>query len=425
MKIKLLTASMLAFILFIGLGQTGNVQAADSLDSKKKDVEENLNKVEQDIVSAAEKVNELNENVEVLETAISSNEEDLTKEKKNVEKYDEEVKSLKDEIKSLENEIKERNEILKERLSSYQNTGGDLGYLEVIFGSAGFEEFISRFTAVSTITKADNDLVEEQKRAVEKVESKEEEVKEKLTEAEQTKDKLAKINEVKKGQKSELVKSVASAEKEQSKLEEKKASYVKEGNDIKALEAKVEAIQQEKNKALAEQVEEQEAEQKETSNVEQVSAKNTDNQAPKKAKATDKKTQPKSTNQTANKPKKDKQTTSKPKPDKKPVEKPAKPSNDSIKEITMSATGYTAKCAGCSGITATGIDLNSNPNAKVVAVDPSVIPLGSRVWVSGYGEAIAGDTGGAIKGNRIDLHFPTKEAALGFGRGTVTVKILK
>src|SRR5699024_3794332 len=75
------------------------------------------------------------------------------------------------------------------------------------------------------------------------------------------------------------------------------------------------------------------------------------------------------------------------------------PSNDSIKEITMSATGSTAKCTGCSGITATGIDLNKNPNAKVVAVDPSVIPLGSRVWVSGYGEAIAGDTGGAIKGN--------------------------
>jgi len=69
--------------------------------------------------------------------------------------------------------------------------------------------------------------------------------------------------------------------------------------------------------------------------------------------------------------------------------------------------------------------LNKNPNAKVVAVDPSVIPLGSRVWVSGYGEAIAGDTGGAIKGNRIDLHFPTKDAAYAFGNGTVTVKVLK
>lgn len=40
---------------------------------------------------------------------------------------------------------------------------------------------------------------------------------------------------------------------------------------------------------------------------------------------------------------------------------------------------------------------------KMIAVDPKVIPLGSKVWVEGYGEAIAGDTGGAIKGNRIDI----------------------
>jgi len=39
--------------------------------------------------------------------------------------------------------------------------------------------------------------------------------------------------------------------------------------------------------------------------------------------------------------------------------------------------------------------------AKVIEVDPSFIPLGSKVYVEGYGEAIAGDTGGAIKGNKI------------------------
>ena len=50
-----------------------------------------------------------------------------------------------------------------------------------------------------------------------------------------------------------------------------------------------------------------------------------------------------------------------------------------------------------------GHDLTANPNMKVIAVDPKVIPLGSKVWVEGYGEAIAGDTGGAIKGNRIDV----------------------
>lgn len=93
-------------------------------------------------------------------------------------------------------------------------------------------------------------------------------------------------------------------------------------------------------------------------------------------------------------------------------------------EITMSATAYTASCNGCSGVTATGINLNSNPNAKVVAVDPSVIPLGSKVWVEGYGYAIAGDTGGAIKGNRIDLFVPSKDQAYRFGRKNVKVRVL-
>ena len=92
--------------------------------------------------------------------------------------------------------------------------------------------------------------------------------------------------------------------------------------------------------------------------------------------------------------------------------------------MTVSATAYTAYCAGCSGTTATGIDLRSNPNQKVIAVDPSVIPLGSKVWVEGYGEAIAGDTGGAIKGNKIDVFIPSQGAALDWGRKNVTIKVL-
>jgi 3D (Asp-Asp-Asp) domain-containing protein len=60
----------------------------------------------------------------------------------------------------------------------------------------------------------------------------------------------------------------------------------------------------------------------------------------------------------------------------------------------------------------------------VVAVDPSVIPLGSRVFVDGYGYAIAGDTGGAIQGMRIDLCFNTYDEAMNFGRRTVKVYII-
>lgn len=94
------------------------------------------------------------------------------------------------------------------------------------------------------------------------------------------------------------------------------------------------------------------------------------------------------------------------------------------KEITMTASAFTAACNGCSGYTATGINLKDNPNSKVIAVDPNVIPLGTRVWVEGYGEAIAGDTGGHIKGNRIDIHVPTKADAYNWGVKKVKVKIL-
>lgn len=100
--------------------------------------------------------------------------------------------------------------------------------------------------------------------------------------------------------------------------------------------------------------------------------------------------------------------------------KPAAASN----QITVEATAYTANCTGCSGITKTGVNLKENPDAKVIAVDPSVIPLGTKVYVEGYGYATAEDIGGAIKGNRIDVFIPTQSGALEWGRKQVKVTIL-
>lgn len=94
------------------------------------------------------------------------------------------------------------------------------------------------------------------------------------------------------------------------------------------------------------------------------------------------------------------------------------------KSLTVEATAYTAYCAGCSGVTATGVNLKANPGLKVIAVDPNVIPLGSKVYVEGYGTAVAADTGGAIKGNRIDVFIPSQSAAENFGRKTVQVTVL-
>lgn len=86
----------------------------------------------------------------------------------------------------------------------------------------------------------------------------------------------------------------------------------------------------------------------------------------------------------------------------------------------MESTGYSAQDPGNSSRTATGHYLRKG----IVAVDPLLIPLGTRMYVVGYGDAIAADTGGAIKGNVIDLAFNTHGEALRWGRRTVKVYIL-
>ena len=85
--------------------------------------------------------------------------------------------------------------------------------------------------------------------------------------------------------------------------------------------------------------------------------------------------------------------------------------------LNVEATAY-----ALNGITATGIDLSKNPIC--IAVDPSVIPLNSLVEVPGYGIAIAGDTGGAIVGNIIDVHFPSNDQAIAWGRKNIQITVL-
>ncbi|MDQ2983837.1 MAG: 3D domain-containing protein [Actinomycetota bacterium] len=87
---------------------------------------------------------------------------------------------------------------------------------------------------------------------------------------------------------------------------------------------------------------------------------------------------------------------------------------DGTRMLTVSATGYSIH-----GRTATGAPTGYG----VVAVDPSVIPLGTRMTIPGYGEGVAADTGGAVRGATIDLWFPTAAQASAWGRRTVTITL--
>jgi 3D (Asp-Asp-Asp) domain-containing protein len=100
---------------------------------------------------------------------------------------------------------------------------------------------------------------------------------------------------------------------------------------------------------------------------------------------------------------------------------------------TFEATAYVALCdTGCIGITKTGIDVRNtttHEGKRIIAVDPTVIPLDTAVDIrladGTTFEATAQDTGGAIRGNRLDLLVSTEERAWQFGRQTVQLRIME
>ena len=100
----------------------------------------------------------------------------------------------------------------------------------------------------------------------------------------------------------------------------------------------------------------------------------------------------------------------------------SQPSSDGKykKTLSMEATAYSGGT-----LTAMGLKPVRDPGGiSTIAVDPSVIPLGSKVYIPGYGYAIASDTGGVIKGNIIDLYMNSHDECISWGRRQVTLHIV-
>lgn len=87
--------------------------------------------------------------------------------------------------------------------------------------------------------------------------------------------------------------------------------------------------------------------------------------------------------------------------------------------LEVTVTAYSPEDPGVDDTTYTGLPVDIG----VVAVDPSVIPLGSVVYVPGYGYAVALDRGGAIKGHRVDVYFPAREAASAWGVKKLKIRV--
>lgn len=137
----------------------------EDVQKERKDIKKDLTKTEAKVADILIEIKDINEEIEEYNETLKANE-------KAINEVEEEISIVEEEIEELELKIEERFDILKERAQSYQTNGGNIAYLEVLFGAKDFNEFISRLTAISRITDSDAKLIEEQERDKEIIEKK-------------------------------------------------------------------------------------------------------------------------------------------------------------------------------------------------------------------------------------------------------------
>ncbi|WP_430791134.1 coiled-coil domain-containing protein [Virgibacillus flavescens] len=230
----------LTTVVVVGIGSmfiSNTVQADTVSDLKNKQseihserssVKENLSDAEAKIADVMIDLDGLNEKIEQVDKALKENKKKMEQTEGKIEDTKAEVDAMEKEIKKLETEIEARFEILKERIVSYQKTGGNLGYMDVIFGSNSFGEFISRVSAVNKITNSDAKLMEVQEKAKKELVDKQDQVEKKLTNLKDMKSELEHMQATIVEQKEQNI-----ADKEELKAKQSKLQALKDGLKVK------------------------------------------------------------------------------------------------------------------------------------------------------------------------------------------------
>lgn len=383
----------------------------EEIQQERKEIQNNLSAGEQKINELYDDMKALNEEVNRLEDLLQEKEAKVEEITYEIETTKEEIHTLQAEIDRLNASIEERFDLLKTRASSYQKSGGLINYIEVIFDSQSFGDFISRVTAVNQVMDSDAMLMEQLEDDMELVEAHQHSTLEKLNDLDQ-------MHEAQEAERAQIEQEKQQQETVKASLNDKREELVAYVEQLEGEDTRLKTMEDTVKKEIAAA---EAAERERQEEIKRAAAEKAKQEEQAQAAVVKTKTVEKKEEQKESKPvqvKKEEPAVNK--PESKPTPKPSEPDN---KSFTVTSTAYTADCNGCSGVTSTGIDLKANPNAKVIAVDPSVIPLGSIVHVEGYGHAIAGDTGSAIRGNKIDVFVPTQKQATNWGVRTVKVTI--
>ncbi len=375
-------------------------ESLTELDKKESAIARQSDQISGELQLALNDVNAKYQEVNEIRTKISQNEVTLAK--------------TKVDITETEEKIEQRKAAIAERMKEAQISGVSDRSVSVLLESKDLGEFLNRAFAMSVIQNAE---------------------KTKVASLGEAKEKLTELKAMQEDTQKQLEQDSQSLEVETTKLDSKMANLKQELAENKTSLEKISQDKEvEKARQAAEKAQKEQAE-REAKEVAAAKAAEAE-KAAQSAKAQEKAQAEKAASQASTQASKEaakpaesisssqQETTQTSEQPKQEPTKPAEPSTPTTsgRTIEMESTGYSCAESVNTYFTAMGIDLRQNP--QVVAVDPSVIPLGSMVEVSGYGIAIAGDTGGAIKGNIIDCHFPTVEQCIQWGRRSVTVTVI-
>ncbi len=246
-----------------------SAESISELKKKESQIEENRSKVHSNIQNTEKSIDkvkgqqaDLSSQLQKLEKQMKETEDKINDLNAKIIKTKEQIEELKKDIKVLEEKIEKRNELLKDRARSYQATGGNMNYLEVLLGASNFGEFVERLSAVSTIMDADQNLITEQERDKTELEDKKKTVEQKLSSLESM---MAEVKEMKakqeqqKKEKKQLMKKLKA---EQKHLESEKIGMEEEADILAGQEAAIKKAISQEQARQAEIARQKEAEKK-------------------------------------------------------------------------------------------------------------------------------------------------------------------
>jgi len=161
-KLSIMIIVVMTFGLMIPMETYAKSSTMDEVKAEKNKVNEKVREKESEIDAVLQEMETLYDELEEVEAKVAKKEKEIKEQEKKIDSYTDEFKEHSEEIGLINETMEQRNEILKARLASYQEQGGEMSFLDVIFTSSSFNDFISRVSSVYAITNADRDLLNQQ-----------------------------------------------------------------------------------------------------------------------------------------------------------------------------------------------------------------------------------------------------------------------